>query len=125
MRHERQIALLKRYLEFRTGALPDHVPRSIELWRALPISVERTLISTSLYAPEPPRTESARRHWKKNLDLLLHVTETEDFPMMADIQHGLASGAVKELIYGKLEPALNHYHQSLNHLLAFSNSDGN
>jgi phenylpropionate dioxygenase-like ring-hydroxylating dioxygenase large terminal subunit len=89
----------------------------IELWRATPISVDRTLVSTSLFAPTSPESDSARRHWKKNLDLLLHVTETEDFPLMAEIHRGLASGAVRELVYGKLEPALVHYHQSLNRLL--------
>ncbi|MGH7822729.1 MAG: aromatic ring-hydroxylating oxygenase subunit alpha [Candidatus Binatia bacterium] len=89
----------------------------IELWRAIPISVDRTLVSTSLYAQEPPVTESAKRHWKTNLDLLLKVTETEDFPLMAEIHRGLQSGAAEELIYGKLEPALVHYHRSLNRLL--------
>jgi phenylpropionate dioxygenase-like ring-hydroxylating dioxygenase large terminal subunit len=90
----------------------------LEFWRAEPIGVGRTLVSTSLYAPDPPLTESARAHWKKNLDLLLHVTETEDFPMMEQIYRSLASGAVKELIYGRLEPALVHYHRSLDKLLA-------
>ena len=92
----------------------DHV----ELWRAIPIRVDRTLVSTSLYAPEAPQTDAARGYWKKNLDVLLRITENEDFPMMAEIYRGLASGAVKELIYGKLEPALVHYHRSLDRLLA-------
>lgn len=52
--------------------------------------------------------------------MLLQVTETEDFPMMLNIQAGLASGAVKEVIYGKIEPALSFYHKSLNQLLAQS-----
>jgi phenylpropionate dioxygenase-like ring-hydroxylating dioxygenase large terminal subunit len=89
----------------------------LEFWRAIPIDVDRTLVTTSLYAPAPPVTESAKRHWKKNLDILLKITETEDFPVMADIHRALASGALKEVIYGKLEPALIHYHQSLNRLL--------
>jgi len=107
------------------NAVLTHQLDHIELWRALPISVDRTLVSTSLYAPEPPLTEAAQRHWQKNLDLLLHVTETEDFPMMAEIQRGLAAGAVKELIYGKLEPALVHFHASLNRLLAGPESPAN
>ncbi|MGH7858112.1 MAG: SRPBCC family protein, partial [Candidatus Binatia bacterium] len=98
----------------------DHV----ELWRAIPLSVDRTLVSTSLYAPRPPATDSAKGHWKKNLDLLLNVTETEDFPLMAEIHRSLTAGAVKELIYGKLEPALIHYHRSLNRLLGESGTDG-
>jgi phenylpropionate dioxygenase-like ring-hydroxylating dioxygenase large terminal subunit len=99
-------------------AILTHQIDHIELWRAVPLAVDRTLVSTSLYAPATPATDSARAHWTKNLDILLEVTESEDFPMMAEIYHGLASGAVEELIYGKLEPALIHYHRSLNRLLS-------
>ena len=42
---------------------------------------------------------------------------------MAEIYQGLAAGAVEELIYGKLEPALVHFHRSLNRLLSESGSD--
>ena len=91
----------------------DHV----ELWRVAPIAVDRCLVSTSLFAPKPPESESAKKHWKKNLDMLLQVTETEDFPMMASIHAALASGALKEVIYGKIEPALSFFHQSINRLL--------
>jgi hypothetical protein len=35
--------------------------------------------------------------------VLLHLTETEDFPMIERIYRGLVSRAVKELVYGKLE----------------------
>ncbi len=100
------------------NAILTHQLDHVELWRVTPLSVDRCVVATSLYAPEPPVTDSARQHWKKNLDMLLHVTETEDFPMMATIHAGLASGAVKEVIYGKIEPALSFYHKSINQLLA-------
>ena len=90
----------------------------IELWRVTPLSVDRTLVRTSLYAPEAPTTDKARAYWKKNLDLLLQVTGTEDFPLMEKIQANLASGAVPELIYGKNEPALIHLHRSIDEALA-------
>lgn len=102
------------------NAILTHQLDHIELWRVTPLAVDRCLVSTSLYAPNPPATDSAKQHWKKNLDMLLQVTETEDFPMMANIHAALASGAVKEVIYGKIEPALSFYHQSINHLLAQS-----
>jgi phenylpropionate dioxygenase-like ring-hydroxylating dioxygenase large terminal subunit len=102
------------------NAVLTHQLDHIELWRAIPLSVDRTLVSTSLYTPELGQSDSARRHWKKNLDLLLQVTETEDFPLMAEIHTGMASGGLKEVIYGKIEPALSHYHRSINHLLAQS-----
>ena len=100
------------------NAVLTHQLDHVELWRVTPITVDRCLVSTSLYSPEPPVTDSAKKHWKKNLDILLQVTESEDFPMMANIHAGLAAGAMKEVIYGKIEPALSFYHKSLNHLLA-------
>ncbi len=90
----------------------------IELWRVTPLAVDRTLVRTSLYAPEAPATDKARAYWKKNLDLLLQVTGAEDFPLMEKIQANLASGALPELIYGKNEPALIHLHRSINEALA-------
>jgi phenylpropionate dioxygenase-like ring-hydroxylating dioxygenase large terminal subunit len=102
------------------NAILTHQLDHVELWRVTPLTVDRCLVSTSLYATEPPVTDAAKRHWKKNLDMLLQVTETEDFPMMANIHAGLASGAAKEVIYGKIEPALSFYHKSINQLLAQS-----
>jgi hypothetical protein len=90
----------------------------IELWRLTPLSVDQTLVRTSLYAAEAPATEKARSYWKKNLDLLLEVTGTEDFPLMAKIHQNLKSGALPELIYGKNEPALIHLHSAINAALA-------
>ena len=99
------------------NALMVHQLDHVELWRVAPIAVDRCLVSTSLFAPEAPESESAKKHWKKNLDLLLQVTESEDFPMMASIHAALASGALQEVIYGKIEPALSFFHKSINQLL--------
>lgn len=90
----------------------------IELWRLTPLAVDKTLVRTSLYAAEAPTSDKARAYWKKNLDLLLQVTGTEDFPLMAQIHKTLAAGALAEVIYGKNEPALIHLHQSINGALA-------
>jgi len=92
----------------------DHV----ELWRVTPLAVDRTLVSTGVFAPRPPATEKERAYWVKNLDVLLQVTNTEDFPAMARIHENLASGAVPDVVYGKMEPALVHFHESVNALLA-------
>jgi phenylpropionate dioxygenase-like ring-hydroxylating dioxygenase large terminal subunit len=92
----------------------DHV----ELWRVTPLSVDRTLVRTSIYASEAPQNEKARAYWRRNLDLLLDVTGREDFPLMAQIQSNLKSGALGQLIYGRNEPALIHLHTSINAALA-------
>ncbi len=91
----------------------DHV----EVWRIEPLDVGRVRTHTSIFAPEPPN-ESASRYWTKNLDLLLRVTGTEDFPMMEKIYANLASGAVPEVVYGRIEPPLIHLHTALNEALA-------
>jgi phenylpropionate dioxygenase-like ring-hydroxylating dioxygenase large terminal subunit len=90
----------------------------IELWRVTPLGPDRTLERTGLYAAEAPTTDKARAYWKKNHDLLLQVTGTEDFTLMAQIHDNLKSGALPQLVYGKNEPALIHLHTSINDALA-------
>jgi phenylpropionate dioxygenase-like ring-hydroxylating dioxygenase large terminal subunit len=90
----------------------------IEVWRLTPVDAGTVRVATSLFAPEPPRDDKALAHWTRNLDLLLQVTETEDFPQMERIQKNLESGALPELVYGRIEPSLVHLHQSINALLA-------
>ena len=81
-----------------------------------PLAPDRTLLRTSVYSP-PDATRHAR-YYVKNLDVLLGVTNTEDFPMQELVQRNLASGAMPELVYGKMEPALLSYHTAINERLA-------
>lgn len=99
------------------NALLVHQIDHFELWRAFPVSVDRTLVHTSLYAPAAP-DERAMGYWRKNLDILLGVTNNEDFPQCEQIQANLAAGAADEIVFGRNEPALSHFHQSLATLLA-------
>jgi hypothetical protein len=101
-------------LIFMPSGLITYQRDHIELWRLAPMSVDRTLVRTSLYAPQAPTTEKAWAYWRKNLDLLLEVTGREDFPLMAQIHQSLAAGAIDELVYGRNEPALIHLHSSIN-----------
>jgi phenylpropionate dioxygenase-like ring-hydroxylating dioxygenase large terminal subunit len=86
----------------------------LEVWRLEPLDVRTTRATTTIYSPGPPDTEKARSYWIKNLDLLLQVTGTEDFPLMEQIQANLDSGAMPEVIYGRNEPPLIHLHRSIN-----------
>ncbi|MBS0222883.1 MAG: aromatic ring-hydroxylating dioxygenase subunit alpha [Proteobacteria bacterium] len=88
----------------------DHV----EVWRVTPTDVGSCRISTSIFAPDAPATDKARNYWKHNLDLLLDVTGKEDFPLQEKVQANLASGALPEVVYGRIEPALVHLHASIN-----------
>jgi phenylpropionate dioxygenase-like ring-hydroxylating dioxygenase large terminal subunit len=91
----------------------DHV----EAWRVEPVDVHTTVTTTSIYAPEAPATDRALQYWLKNLDVLVKVTGSEDFPMMERIQANLESGAVPEVVYGRIEPPLVHFHRSIDEAL--------
>ena len=88
----------------------DHV----EVWRVTPLDVGSCRVSTSIFAPTAPTSEKALNYWKRNLDILLDVTGKEDFPLQEQVQANLASGALPEVVYGRIEPALVHLHASIN-----------
>ena len=100
------------------NALLVHQIDHIELWRIEPVDVRTSRLTTSIFAPTEPATEKARNYWIKNLDLLLQVTGTEDFPLMEQIQANLDSGALPEVVYGRNEPPLIHFHRAVNAALA-------
>jgi hypothetical protein len=66
-----------------------------------------------LYVPSAPTTDEERSHWDKNMKLIIDVVTGEDFPAGRSIQIGLASGAQTHMVYGRNEPAMIHYHQSI------------
>ena len=92
----------------------DHV----EVWRVTPLDAGSCRIAIGLFAAEAPATDKARNYWKRNLDILLEVTGTEDFPLQEKVQANRASGALPEVVYGRIEPALVHLHTAINAAIA-------
>lgn len=91
----------------------------IELWQIFPgNSPDEAVMRLSLYSPEPAVTDKARRHWERNLELVLNVVQNEDFPLGEGIQRGFHSGAQTHTVFGKNEPALAHYHREMSAVLA-------
>lgn len=90
----------------------DHV----QLYQARPgATADESEITVSLWVPEQsPRSDE---HWRKNFDLLIDVTDNEDFVACAGMQRGFNVGAANEITFGANEPALQHFHQSLESLL--------
>lgn len=74
----------------------------------------------SMLVPEPPATDSARRHWQKNWDVLEASVMTEDFDTMQTIQKNLDSGVLPDFVLGRNEIALQHFHRQLDDALAAS-----
>lgn len=72
-------------------------------------------LTVSLYVPRG--LERPDRYWRKNFDLLVEVTDTEDFATAAGMQRAFAGGGLPEVVFGRNEPALQHYHRSLQALV--------
>ena len=56
--------------------------------------------------------------WDRNLDLVLRTVEEEDFPTGEGIQAGFRAGAQAEVVYGRNEPALQHWQRTVTQALA-------
>jgi phenylpropionate dioxygenase-like ring-hydroxylating dioxygenase large terminal subunit len=85
----------------------------IQLWRVTPLAVDRTRVATSIFTAEKAESDKSKAYWSRNLDVLLDVTGREDFPLMEQIQRNLSSGAMPEIVFGKLEPGLIHFHAAV------------
>jgi phenylpropionate dioxygenase-like ring-hydroxylating dioxygenase large terminal subunit len=72
----------------------------------------------TLYTPAPITDERARRHFQKNFDLLLEVTEKEDFHLGEQIQRGFHVVGHDTVVYGRNEPGLAHFHRMIKAALA-------
>ena len=87
----------------------------LELWRLFPGKdpVNETTFQVDLYTPEEVITDEARALYDYNIDYLLKVTEGEDFVVSEEAHQAFRSGAVDEIIFGRNEPALHHFHQHI------------
>ena len=96
----------------------DHV----ELWQIYPgdDAPDESVVRLELYTPEPTVSESAKRHWENNLDLVVHVVENEDFPVGEGIQRGFYTSAQDHIVFGQNEPALAFFHRNVTRALTNS-----
>lgn len=87
----------------------------LEVWRLFPSDNDpsQCKMVLSMYTPEPVSGDSAQRHWENNLRLALDTVEAEDLPLGEKMQRGYRRGVPKEVTYGRNEPALTHFHRSL------------
>ena len=94
-----------------------HQVDHIEMYQIFPDGPDKCNALVSLYAPNEPITDKSKAYWKRNLDLLMQVTETEDFIMCEQIQRSFSSGAQEYIQFGRNEPALIHFHSTIDRLL--------
>ena len=89
---------------------PDHV----EVWQILPKNeVNECEVSFSLYTKETFSSKSAIRHWDNNFNLALNAVVKEDFPLGENVQKGFYAAPKRKIIFGKNEPALQHFHKQI------------
>ena len=90
----------------------------LETWRVYPDGgADRAKMHVSLYTPVAASTESAKRYWDKNMDLLMSTVREEDFPLGVNIQKDFRVGTRKSVLYGRNEPALAHFHSMIKEAL--------
>ncbi len=88
----------------------DHV----ETWHMFPGErADSCSMYVSLYIPGPVAGDSAKRHWDNNFNLLMATVELQDFPTCEGMQRGFLSDAQELIVFGRNEPALQHYHRSI------------
>ena len=101
------------YVLFPNGILVRQ-GEQFETWRVYPgATPDSCRMVVSMFTPSPATSDSARRHWDNNMNLLMNVVLGEDFPVGAGIQANFHSGAQDTVIYGRNEPAIAHFHRSL------------
>jgi phenylpropionate dioxygenase-like ring-hydroxylating dioxygenase large terminal subunit len=85
----------------------------IEIWRAFPHRDDpgRCDVEMTIYKPaDSTRPDS---YWEKNRAIAIRTVMEEDFPLGEQMQIGFESGATGEVIYGRNEPSLVHFHRSI------------
>jgi hypothetical protein len=85
----------------------------IEIWRAFPDRDDpsRCEVEMTIYRPgDSARPDS---YWEKNRDIAIRTVMEEDFPLGERMQIGFESAATPEVIYGRNEPLLVHFHTSI------------
>lgn len=93
-----------------------HQQDHIQLYQSRPgRTPDEAHLTVTLYVPDDSHRSDA--YWQKNFDLLVDVTDTEDFATAAGIQRGYRTRAQQHVVFGRNEPALQHFHGSIDQLL--------
>jgi phenylpropionate dioxygenase-like ring-hydroxylating dioxygenase large terminal subunit len=97
------------------NAVLVHQADHVELWRMYPDRAreDACAVHLSLYVPEAVTTEKARSHWAANMELAMSAVAEEDFRLGEGMQRGFYAGAQERVTYGRNEPALIHFHESV------------
>jgi phenylpropionate dioxygenase-like ring-hydroxylating dioxygenase large terminal subunit len=93
--------------------------QSISMYRMCPDPerTDRSLVYQSVYLEREPANESDQANRDAVLERLRTVIVGEDFAVAEASQAAFASGLMDEVVYGRNEPALHHYHHAFDETL--------
>lgn len=83
-----------------------------ERWTMYPHATDpgRSVSYTSILAPEGRSDDVGL--WDRNWKILLSTVQEEDWPVARATQSGFAANAMDSFVFGRNEPALQHFHRS-------------
>jgi phenylpropionate dioxygenase-like ring-hydroxylating dioxygenase large terminal subunit len=83
-----------------------------ELWTILPDRHDplRSHVTAWLMAPSAEMARAQKELWDKNWKILMGTVEEEDWIASRDIQASIAGGGQSHFVFGRNEPALQHFH---------------
>lgn len=85
-----------------------------EMWEFNPLSSpHRTAVTIRFYTPSEVTSDQERRFWNRNVEYTVGAVVKEDMAQQAAIHANLRTGLLPEVIYGRNEPGLIHFHQTI------------
>ena len=89
----------------------------IEIWRAFPGRDDPSRSDVEMTIYRPAVTTRPDSYWEKNREIAIRTVMEEDFPLGERMQIGFESGVTEDVIYGRNEPSLVHFHSSIRNAL--------
>lgn len=90
-------------------------PEHFEVWTILPDpnDVTRSEVTIRIAAPFSDNEDKQRDYLEKNWELLCYALEEEDWMVSATIMPGVRARVLDELVLGRNEAPIQHFHRSL------------
>lgn len=105
------------YWIFPNSVLSMPMTGHAELWQFHPEGPGRTRVHTRFYTPKALETEQETTFWNGIVDFTISVVTREDFGQQEGIYANVKTGLLPRIHFGRNEPALIHYHHSLQRAL--------
>jgi Rieske 2Fe-2S family protein len=108
----------RRHCTFAYAIFPNTIlvlsPDYTSMLTMYPAAPDETLYCHIMLTPHAPRDAKEDDHWRRSLELIEGgVFQAEDLYIAEQAQIGMASGANKTMIYGRLEASIRDFHETL------------